>query len=95
MLLAVNVDATAIPLELVMAVVVAVPLAKVPLAPLEGAVNVTTAPTTGFELPSVTVTCNGAKVELTAMLCGEPLEAMSVAAASPVPLKFSVKVPPL
>ena len=40
-MLAVKVEATATPLLLVVAVVVAVPLAKVPLAPLDGAVNMT------------------------------------------------------
>src|SRR5215472_15625966 len=55
LLLAVKVDAVATPLELVVAVVVAVPLVNVPLAPLPGAVKVTMAPWTGFVPESRTV----------------------------------------
>lgn len=46
MVLAVNAVAVATPLALVVALVVIVPLANVPLAPLLGAVNVTVAPLT-------------------------------------------------
>jgi len=54
LLLAVKVDAVATPLELVVAVVVAVPLAKVPLAPLPGAVKVTVTLATGLLEASTT-----------------------------------------
>lgn len=55
--LAVNTEAVATPLPFVLAVVVAVLLAKVPLAPLDGAAKVTT--TLGTKLPdaSLTVAC--------------------------------------
>ena len=53
--LAVKVEAVATPLELVTAVVVAVLLAKVPLAPEAGAVKVTVTPGMGLPLPSFTV----------------------------------------
>jgi hypothetical protein len=52
---AVNVVAVARPLALVVVVVVFVPLANVPLAPLAGAVNVTDTPLTGLLCESVTV----------------------------------------
>jgi hypothetical protein len=45
---------------LLVAVVEAVPLANVPLAPLAGAANVTTTPLTGLLLASVTVATRGA-----------------------------------
>jgi hypothetical protein len=57
-LLAVKVEAVATPL-LVVAVVVAVPLAKVPLAPVDGAVKVTVTFDTRFPEASLTVTCSG------------------------------------
>jgi hypothetical protein len=57
-LFAVNADAVATPLLLVIAVVVAVPLAKVPLAPLAGAVKVTVTLATTFPETSFTVACS-------------------------------------
>jgi hypothetical protein len=56
--LAVNTAEVAIPLAFVVAVFT--PLAKVPLAPLVGAANVTTTPLTGLLPASVTVTTRGA-----------------------------------
>ena len=57
MALAVNVEAEARPLPLVVAVVVMVPFANVPLAPLAGAVKVTTTPLSGFPPLSLTSAC--------------------------------------
>ena len=59
MSLAVNVGATAIPLASVVTVIELDPPAKVPLAPLAGAVKATSAPTTSFLFSSLTVTDNG------------------------------------
>lgn len=72
MLLAVNVGAVATPLLLVVACAVVPPPAKVPLAPLDGAVNVTTTPLNGSDLLSLTVACRDAKAVLIATLCGVP-----------------------
>jgi hypothetical protein len=73
---AVNVVEVATPLALVVAVVVFVPFAKVPLAPVMGAVNVTVTPLTGVEPLSRTVATSGAaNAVLTAALCGVPLVA--------------------
>jgi hypothetical protein len=59
---------------MVVAVVVAVPLANVPLAPVLGAGNVTVTPGTPLPLPSLTVAWNGvAKAVLITALCGVPL----------------------
>src|SRR5215469_15585771 len=58
LLLAVKVDAVATPLELVVAVVVAVALANVPLAPLPGAVKVTVTLGTGLLEASTTSAAN-------------------------------------
>ena len=58
--MAVKVEEVATPLAFVVAVVVAVPLANVPLAPLAGAVNVTTTPLTGLFPASTTVATKGA-----------------------------------
>jgi len=52
----VNAVAVATPVALVVAIVVFVPLAKVPLAPVVGAVKVTLTPETGLLLASFTVT---------------------------------------
>lgn len=66
--LAVKVEDVAMPLALVVSVSVLVPLAKVPLAPEDGAVKTTNAPLTGFP-PMVTVATRGAlKVVLTTAL---------------------------
>ena len=55
---AVNAVAVATPLAPVVACVVFVVLANFPLAPVVGAVNVTTTPGTGLLLPSSTVTAS-------------------------------------
>jgi hypothetical protein len=79
----VNVAEVATPLALVVAVFT--PPAKVPLAPVAGAVNVTTTPFTGFEPPSSTVATSGAaKAVPTGALCGVPLVAAIDAAAPAV-----------
>jgi hypothetical protein len=57
--LAVNCAAVATPAAFVVAVLT--PLAKVPLAPLAGAANVTNAQLTGLLPASLTVTCSGVK----------------------------------
>lgn len=77
-----NTDEVATPLELVVSVSVLVPLVvNMPLAPDEGAVNVTVAPLTG-EPPCVTVATSGAvNATPTAALCGVPLVAAIVSAA--------------
>jgi hypothetical protein len=84
--LAVNADDVATPLELVVAVVVRVAVpAKVPLAPVAGAVNVTTIPLTGCEPLSSTVADSGAaNAVLMAVLCGVPLVAVMVAGGAAV-----------
>src|ERR1700726_3164354 len=57
-------------------VAVFAPLAKLPLAPVLGGVNVTVTPFTRFPLALVTVTTKGAgKDVLIAALCGVPLVA--------------------
>jgi hypothetical protein len=77
----------ALPFESVVAVVVFVPFAKVPLAPapVAGDVNVTVTPLTGFESISSTVATNGAaNAVLTVVLCGVPLVAVIEAGAPTV-----------
>jgi hypothetical protein len=75
----------ATPLAVVVAVVVFVPFAKVPVAPVVGAVNVTVAPLTGFEFLSNTVAARGsAKAVSTVALCGVPLVAVIDAGAPAV-----------
>ncbi len=86
-----NTDEVAAPLALVVAVVVVPPPAKVPLAPVAGAVNVTTTPLVG-DPPVVTVaTSAAANAVLMTALCGVPLVAVivSIAAAVFVRLKFA------
>src|SRR5207302_662289 len=78
-----NVDAVATPLPFVVAVFT--PPAKVPLAPLPGAVNVTTTPFTGLLPASVTVATNGApNAVLIDALCPEPLVTTTFAAGPTV-----------
>src|SRR5258708_2796625 len=79
---AVNVVDVALPLPVVGgAAVDAVPFATVPLAPLAGAVKVTTAPRTGLFPASVTVATSGAaNAVLIATLCPEPLVTVTFAA---------------
>src|SRR5260370_1137003 len=82
--LAVNVAAVATPLPFVVAVVDAVPFANVPLAPLAGAVKVTTTPLIGLFEASFTVACRGvANAVLTVALCGVPAVAVIVDPATP------------
>jgi hypothetical protein len=82
--LAVNVADVATPLALVTAVFT--PPAKLPLAPVLGAVNVTVTPTTGFPPASFTVATNGAANAVSiAALCGVPLVAVMLAG---VPVRF-------
>jgi len=76
--LAVNVAEVATPLAFVTAVFT--PPAKLPLAPLPGAVNVTVTPETGFPPLSFTVATSGAaNVVLMVVLCGVPLVAVMLA----------------
>jgi len=81
----VNTGAVATPLALVDAVAVRPPFAppvNTPLAPLDGAVKVTTTPLSRFPLPSFTVACRFVgKAVLIAMLCGVPAVAVMEAAA--------------
>src|SRR5690348_14605777 len=87
-LFAVKVAEVATPLAFVVAVFA--PPANVPLAPLPGAVNVTTTPLTGLLPASLTVTCNGnANDVLTVALCGVPLVAVMLA-GPPDPLDVVV-----
>jgi len=79
----VNVVEVATPLALVVAIVV--PFAKVPLAPVAGAVNVTVTPLTGFEpLSSTVATRSAANAVSIAVLCGVPLVAVIDAGAPTV-----------
>jgi hypothetical protein len=73
---AVNVEEVATPFVPVTSVSVLVPLAKVPLGPDAGAVNVTASPLVAIEL-EVTVALNGVEnVFPTAPLCADPLVAV-------------------
>jgi len=82
------------------------PPANVPPAPVAGTSNVTSAPLTGFWLPSTTVATSGvAKFALTAALCGVPLVAVietsapvtfvssKLAGVSPVMVAVTAKAP--
>jgi hypothetical protein len=78
---AVNVEALAWPAVLVVAVVVPVLFAKVPLAPLPGAVKVTLTPETRLPPLSLTVACKAvANAVLMVALCGVPAVAVMEAA---------------
>src|SRR5690242_13184022 len=73
-------EEVATPLASVVAVVVAAPFAKVPLAPLPGAVKVTVTPLTGLFPASFAVACRGAaNAVLIAALCGVPAVAIMLA----------------
>jgi hypothetical protein len=75
--LALKICEVAMPLALLTAVL---PQAKVPLAPLIGALNVTSTPETGFDEASRTVATNGfTKFLVTVAVCGVPLVAVMVA----------------
>jgi hypothetical protein len=81
--LAVNTADVATPLAFVVAVFT--PPANVPLAPLAGALNVTTTPLTGLFPASLTVATRGAaNAVLIVALCGVPLVAVTLAAAPAV-----------
>jgi hypothetical protein len=95
--LAVTVGAVATPLLLVVAVAVA-ELPNFPLAPLAGAVNVTTTPLTGLLLASLTVACSAVvNAVFTVALCGVPpvavmLDGVELEFVSAIP--FNVTLPP-
>ena len=73
----------ATPLALVIAVVA--PPARVALAPVPGAVNVTVTPLTGLPPASFTVACNGfAKAAPSSVLCELPAVAVMLAGAPAV-----------
>src|SRR5262249_19589499 len=79
-LFAVKTGAVATPDALVVAVFT--PPAKVPVAPLFGAVKVTVTPLTGLLNESITVACSWmAKAVLTVALCGVPAVAVIVGVA--------------
>ncbi len=89
--MAVNVDAVARPLLLVVAVAVFNPPVKVPLVPLAGAVNVTVTPLTGLLLASLTVAASAvAKLVLTVALCEAPPVAVILAAAPAVLVRLKL-----
>jgi hypothetical protein len=88
--LAVNAVAVATPLLLVVAVAVAKP-PNVPLAPLAGAVNVTTTPLTGLLLVSFTVAWSAvANAVLTVALCGVPAVAVMLAGVPAVLVRLKL-----
>jgi hypothetical protein len=92
--LAVNTADVATPLVFVTAVVT--PPAKLPLAPVPGAANVTVIPLNGLPPESFTVATNGAaNAVLIGALCGVPLVAVIVAGVPTVfvRLKFTVLRP--
>jgi hypothetical protein len=81
----VNAGAVATPLLLVVAVTLATPPVNLPLAPLAGAVNVTTTPLNGLLLASFTVVCSAVRnAVLTVALCGVPAVAVMLAAVPAV-----------
>ena len=87
-----NVVDVTMPLALVVSVSAVVPLANVPLAPVDGAVNVTATPLAGFESESTTVATRGpANAVLTGVLCDAPPVAVIFAGgpARFVRLKFA------
>src|SRR5438105_8981407 len=76
---AVKTAEVATPEALVMAVLFTPSPAKVPLAPLEGAMNVTVTPPTGFPLESFTIATRvAANAVFTTVLCGVPPVAVMV-----------------
>jgi len=78
---AVNVGEVAVPVASVVAVAVALPPVKVPLAPLPGAVNVTTTPERGLLPLSFTTAFKAAKAVLITTLCGVPDAGVTLAGA--------------
>jgi hypothetical protein len=90
MVLAVNVVAVARPLELVVALVLFVPLAKLPDAPLEGAVKVIVTPATGLPEESVALATSALEKALpTVADCAEPETAVTVAAEAAVLVRLN------
>ncbi len=91
---AVKAAATATPEALVCAVVIAPSPAKVPLGPLEGAINVTVTPLTGLPFESVTVADSAvANCVVTAALCGVPPVAAIVPSGAGVFVSEKLAVP--
>jgi hypothetical protein len=87
--LAVNVADVAIPEAFVVAVFT--PPAKVPLAPVPGAPNVTVTPLTGFPPESFTTATSGAaKAVLILALCGVPLTTAMLLAGPTLLVKLNV-----
>jgi hypothetical protein len=87
--LATNAGAVAMPLAFVGAAALLEP-ENVPVAPLAGAVNVTTTPLTGFPDASFTVACKGvANAVFTLVLCGLP--AVAAIDDAPPPVFVSAK----
>jgi hypothetical protein len=80
-LFAVNVGAIAVPVASVVAVAVVLPPVNVPLAPLPGAVNVTTTPLRALPPLSFTTAFKGAKAVLITTLCGVPDTGVTLAGA--------------
>jgi hypothetical protein len=90
--LAVKVDDVATPELFVVAVL---PPAKLPLAPLPGAANVTVTPLTGLPPASFTATASGfANAVLITALCGVPLVAVIEAGAPAVLLNEKLAAVP-
>src|SRR5260370_4642650 len=90
-MLAVKTADVAIPLAFVVAVFA--PPANVPLAPLAGAVKVTTAPLTGLFRESLTVACNcGANAVLICALWGVPAVAAILSGALALDTLISEKL---
>ena len=89
-------SAEATPAELVAIVMVAVPLLKVPDAPVAGALKTTFVPETGLPNASFTVTASGfVKAALTVADCGVvPAFAVMDAAAPPVFVSEKLTVTP-
>jgi len=91
--LAVNVVAVATPDASVVAMVVFVPFANVPLAPLLGAVNVTGTPLTGLLALSFTITDKSVpNAVLVAALCEDPPVAV-IEAGVPEPTVIVFEIP--
>jgi hypothetical protein len=89
--LAVKGDAVATPEAFVVAVVVAVPLPKVPEAPEAGAVKVTVAPDTALPAESLTVAVRPvAKAVATGALCPDPPVAVMAVAGPAVLVRLKL-----
>ena len=88
---AVNVVEVARPLVFVVSVSVVVPLPNVPLAPVEGAVNITETPLAGAPFEVTRATSGFANAVLIVALCPDPLDTAitGTGAAVFVRLKFA------